>query len=58
MTDDFTVFWRNDEHASTLFYDLIARAEKEAYDDDFLALLAAYRLPPQARSRISLPHSI
>jgi possible choline sulfatase len=43
MTDDFTVFWRNDEHASALFYDLMARAEKEAYDDDFLAQLAAYR---------------
>ena len=43
MSDDFSVFWRNDERASALFYDLLARAEQEAYDDDFLAQLAAYR---------------
>ena len=43
MQDDFTVFWRNDEHAAALFYDLLARAERNAYDDDFLAQLAAYR---------------
>ena len=43
MQDDFTVFWRNDEHASALFYDLLERAERDAYDDDFLAQLAAYR---------------
>ena len=43
MTDDFTVFWRNDEHASTLFYDLLIRAERNAYDDVFLTQLAAYR---------------
>ena len=43
MTDDFTIFWRNDEHASALFYDLLDRSERGAYDDDFLAQLAAYR---------------
>ena len=43
MSDDFSVFWRNDERASALFYDLLARAEQDAYDDDFLAQLAAYR---------------
>ena len=43
MQDDFTIFWRNDEHASALFYDLLDRAERGAYDDDFLAQLAAYR---------------
>ena len=43
MSDDFSVFWRNNERASALFYDLLARAEQDAYDDDFLAQLAAYR---------------
>ena len=43
MSDDFSVFWRNNERASVLFYDLLARAEQDAYDDDFLAQLAAYR---------------
>ena len=43
MSDDFSVFWRNNERASALFYDLLARAERGAYDDDFLAQLAAYR---------------
>ena len=43
MQDDFTVFWRNNERAYDLFYDLLARAEKEEYDDDFLTQLAAYR---------------
>ena len=43
MQDDFTVFWHNDEHASALFYDLLARSERDAFDDDFLARLAAYR---------------
>ena len=43
MSDDFNVFWRNNERASALFYDLLARAERGAYDDDFLAQLAAYR---------------
>ena len=43
MSDDFSVFWRNNERASALFYDLLARSEQDAYDDDFLAQLAAYR---------------
>ena len=43
MQDDFTVFWHNNERAYDLFQDLLARAEKNAYDDDFLAQLAAYR---------------
>ena len=43
MQDDFTVFWRNNERAYALFYDLLDRSERGAYDDDFLAQLAAYR---------------
>ena len=43
MSDDLHTFWRNDEHASALFYDLLDRAERGAYDDEFLAQLAAYR---------------
>ena len=43
MTDDFTAFWRNNEHASALFYDLLARAKNDTYDDDFLMRLTAYR---------------
>ena len=43
MTDDRIVFWRNNEQASALFYDLIDRTERSAYDDDFLAQLASYR---------------
>ena len=41
--DDFSTFWRNDTHAKGLFYDLLARSEQAAYDDDFLMQLAAYR---------------
>ena len=41
--DDFSIFWRNDTHAQGLFYDLLARSEQDAYDDDFLMQLAAYR---------------
>ena len=41
--DDFSIFWRNDAHAQGLFYDLLARSEQAAYDDDFLMQLAAYR---------------
>ena len=41
--DDFSTFWRNNEQASALFYALLARAEQDAYDDDFLMQLAAYR---------------
>ena len=43
MNEDNSVFWRNDERASALFYDLLARSERHAYDDDFLMQLAAYR---------------
>ena len=43
MSDDFSVFWHNNEQASALFYDLLARSEQDAYDDEFLARLAAYR---------------
>ena len=43
MGADFSVFWCNNEHAQWLFYDLLARSELDAYDDDFLAQLAAYR---------------
>ena len=43
MSEDCAVFWRNNEQASALFYDLLARAEQDAYDDDFLMQLAAYR---------------
>ena len=43
MNDDFSIFWRNDVHTQGLFYDLLARSERHAYDDDFLMQLAAYR---------------
>ena len=43
MNDDFSIFWRNNEQASALFYDLLARAEQGAYDDNFLIQLATYR---------------
>ena len=43
ISDDFSVFWRNNEQASALFYDLLARSEQGAYDDDFLIQLATYR---------------
>ena len=43
MQDDFAVFWQNNDRAYELFQDLLARAAKNAYDDDFLAQLAAYR---------------
>lgn len=41
--DDAAVFWQNDETAKTLFYDLLARTARGAYDDDFLRCLAVYR---------------
>ena len=60
------VFWHNDEHASALFYDLLARSERDAFDDDFLARLAARReaasagrgLRPRVSARTSLPPGI
>ena len=42
MADDMA-FWHNKERARALFYDLLERAERGVYDDDFLAQLAAYR---------------
>ena len=43
MQDDFTTLWCSNTHVCQLFYKLLARCECRAYDDDFLALLAAYR---------------
>ena len=43
MNNDLQTFWQNNDHAHNLFYDLLDRAARGAYDDDFLALLAAYR---------------
>ena len=43
MAEDYTVFWKNNAHAYQLFQSLLERAERSAYDDDFLAQLAAYR---------------
>lgn len=58
MQDDFAVFWCNDTHSSALFYDLLARAERRAFDDDFLAVLAAYRAaaPESERADIFAAH--
>lgn len=58
MQDDFTVFWCNDTHSSALFYDLLARAERRAFDDDFLTVLAAYRAaaPDSERADIFAAH--
>ena len=58
MQDDFTVFWRNNERASALFYDLLERSERGAYDDDFLMQLATYCEHRSRSVRISLPHAI
>ena len=54
MTDDLRVFWQNNDTAAALFYDLLARAQREAYDDDFLAQLAAYREAAPARERADI----
>ena len=43
MAEDYTVFWKNNAHAYQLFQSLLERAERGAYNDDFLAQLAAYR---------------
>jgi len=43
MSEDFTVFWKNNVRAYELFQDLLERSERNAYDDDFLMQLAAYR---------------
>ena len=52
--DDFSTFWRNNEQASALFYDLLARSEQDAYDDDFLMQLAAYRETAPASERADI----
>ena len=54
MNDDFSIFWYNDEHAQGLFYDLLARSERHAYDDDFLMQLAAYREAAPASERADI----
>ena len=43
MQDDFNIFWQNNDCALALFDDLVARMERGAYDDDYLALLGAYQ---------------
>ena len=43
MRNDFTVFWQNNTRAQALFQELLSRAERGAYDDEFLQRLAAYR---------------
>ena len=54
MTEDLSVFWQNNARAQELFADLLARAERGAYDDEFLKQLAAYReeLPESERADI------
>ena len=43
MSKDLSVFWKNNVRAYELFQDLLERSERNAYDDDFLMQLAAYR---------------
>ena len=43
MQDEFNIFWQNNDCALALFDDLVARMERGAYDDDYLALLGAYQ---------------
>lgn len=43
MPEDLTVFWQNNARAYALFQDLLQRSERDAYDDEFLVQLAAYR---------------
>ena len=54
MTDDLRVFWQNNDTAAALFYDLLARTRRKAYDDDFLAQLAAYREAAPASERADI----
>ena len=42
MQDDFTTFWNNNARARALFDDLLARCERSAYDNDYLAVLDDY----------------
>ena len=43
MQNDLAAFWRRNERAHELFYDLRERAERNVYDDTYIARLAAYR---------------
>lgn len=43
MQNDLATFWRRSERAHDLFYDLRDRSERGAYDEEYLAQLAAYR---------------
>lgn len=43
MGDSHTVFWENNARACALFYDLVARMERNAYDDDYLTTLNLYQ---------------
>ena len=43
MQDGFTIFWQNNNRARALFDDLVARIHRNAYDDDYLAVLDAYQ---------------
>ena len=54
VTNDLSVFWRNNVRAYELFRDLLARAERNAFDDDFLAVLAAYREAAPASERADI----
>ena len=54
MTDNLSVFWHNNARAHDLFQELLARAEEKAYDDDFLARLAAYREAAQDSERADI----
>ena len=43
MQNDFTVFYRRNERAHELFYELRERSERGVFDDEYIARLAAYR---------------
>lgn len=43
MQQDFTSFWHNNTRAYDLFQELVARMERGAYDDEYLALLDTYQ---------------
>ena len=43
MQNDLAAFWRRSERAHDLFYDLRDRSDRGAYDDEYIAQLAAYR---------------
>ena len=54
MQDDFSIFWHSNTRAYDLFRDLLARADRSAYDDDFLTQLAAYREEAPASERADI----